>query len=271
MKRKTANNKKEIPIIVGSVIGAILLICGIGLIVLVGGVVSASRNTQRNINTYGEEFVREFKAARVGDEITFGEYEQDNDKYNGKEEIDWIVLAKSGDKMLVISKYALACEPYNETLADVTWETCTLRTWLNDEFMNDAFSQTEQELIQISNVKMDTNPHSGREVKKGKNTKDKLFLLSVTEAKKYFKSDSDRVCTITDYAESFSEYKSSENATYCWLRTPGFYQSEVAIIFDYGEIYLSGQYVQELGCYGWGDDPVEAAMGVRPAMWIELK
>ena len=69
--------------------------------------------------------------ATIGAVVTFGAYEQDNNTSNGKEKIEWIVLATEGDKSLVISKYILDCQPYNTSRAEVTWEICTLRTWLN--------------------------------------------------------------------------------------------------------------------------------------------
>ena len=43
----------------------------------------------------------------IGEILSFGAYEQDNNTSNGKEEIEWIVLDKKDDRMLVISRYAL--------------------------------------------------------------------------------------------------------------------------------------------------------------------
>ena len=68
-----------------------------------------------------EEYKHEkLKQANVGDYVIFGAYEQDNDTSNGKEKIKWLVLDKQGSKMLVISQYALDCQPYNTEDADVT-------------------------------------------------------------------------------------------------------------------------------------------------------
>lgn len=121
----------------------------------------------------------------VGGYITLGTYEQDNNISNGKEDIEWLVLAKETDKMLVISKYGIDCKPYNEEWEDVTWETCTLRTWLNDEFYNTAFSSKEQKKIAETKVVNDDNPISG--AKGGNDTKDKVFLLSMDETLEYLK------------------------------------------------------------------------------------
>ena len=76
----------------------------------------------------------------VGNSVSFGSYEQDNNPANGKEEIEWIVLDVQGDRSLLISKYALDCKKYNTEWTDGTWESCSLRKWLNSDFLNAAFS-----------------------------------------------------------------------------------------------------------------------------------
>lgn len=71
--------------------------------------------------------IEKIKTASVGDIVYFGSYEQDNNTSNGREDIEWLVLAKEGDKTLVISKYALDCRCYHTSyLEHVTWETCSL-------------------------------------------------------------------------------------------------------------------------------------------------
>lgn len=81
---------------------------------------------------------------KVGHYVSFGKYEQDNNTSNGKEKIEWLVLEVKDGKALVISKYALDCKPYNTSSTNVTWETCSLRNWLNNDFINSAFSATEK-------------------------------------------------------------------------------------------------------------------------------
>ena len=144
--------------------------------------------------------VYDYVTVSVGETITFGSYEQDADTSNGKEPIEWRVLDKKNDKALVISKYALDCQPYNETYADVTWETCTLRRLLNSDFVDEAFSAEEQEEIAITTVTADANPDYDTDP--GNDTKDKIFLLSIDEVESYFSSDSDRMCAPTQYAIS---------------------------------------------------------------------
>jgi len=196
------------------------------------------------------------KESDVGDYIIFGSYEQDNNLNNGKEEIEWLVLDKEGERILVISRYGLDCQPYNEEREDVTWETCTLRGWLNDEFLNSAFSQQEKAMIPTvtveahENPKFDTNP--------GNDTIDKVFLLSVEEAEDYFSSDNVRKCEPTDYAYDKVTYVYEGNCDW-WLRSPGFNQYCAAVVNYDGSVYGGGFFVHTYG------------IAVRPVLWINLE
>lgn len=111
---------------------------------------------------------------QVGDIIEFGSYEQDNNTSNGKEPIEWLVLEKNENRIFVISKQCLDEQPYNTTYCEVTWETCTLRKWLNDNFFNNAFSKEEQRQI-LTTVVDGTMISYGKS--EGTDTKDKIFLL----------------------------------------------------------------------------------------------
>lgn len=189
---------------------------------------------------------------KVGHYVSFGKYEQDNNTSNGKEKIEWLVLEVKDGKALVISKYALDCKPYNTSSTNVTWETCSLRNWLNNDFINSAFSATEKTMIPSVKVSADKNPDYS--TSSGKATQDRLFLLSVKEMNKYLSSNSKRRCKSTDYAVA-----NGAKGNYCswWLRSPGAYQSYATEVFSTGEIYTKGGGVGAIGA-------------VRPAMWISL-
>jgi uncharacterized repeat protein (TIGR02543 family) len=88
--------------------------------------------------------------------LLFGTYEQDNNLANGAEDIEWLVLEKKDGKALLLSKYALVTKPYNEEDTDVTWESCTLRSWLNGEFYK-AISDHE---VRISNLEIKVDAES---------------------------------------------------------------------------------------------------------------
>ena len=67
-----------------------------------------------------------------------------------KEPIEWRVLSVNGEEALLLADKGMDCKHYNEKSEDVTWETCTLRTWLNNEFYNEVFNETEQKAIKDS-------------------------------------------------------------------------------------------------------------------------
>ena len=197
--------------------------------------------------------------ARVGDTIIFGTYEQDNDKFNGKEDIEWLVLAKKDNRLLVISQYGLDYQEYNTKFEDVTWESCTLRKWLNGAFLNTAFSNEEKTMIPTVTVSADQNPDYS--TNPGSTTEDNVFLLSITEAKRYFKTDEARMCVPTAYAKANNAYL-GDAATYIWwLRSPGRSQRSAACVdYDGG--------VDSDGSRGYA---VHSGVYVRPAMWISLE
>ena len=206
----------------------------------------------------------QIKNAKVGDIVYFGTYEQDNDTSNGKENIEWHVLAKENSRVLVISDKALDCQPYNSSYTEeVTWENCSLRKWLNGTFLNKAFSTEEQAQIQNTTVSADNNPQYS--TNPGNATTDKVFLLSINEVEKYFNSDEARKCAPTAYAKAqgastSDTFKTPSGAATCWwwLRSPGDDQSSAAYVYFGGDVFELGNYV------------FSGLNAVRPAMWISI-
>ena len=210
---------------------------------------------------YNKYKIEKIKAAKVGEYILFGAYEQDNNTSNGKEDVEWLVLEVKDGKALVISKYALDSKPYNTSYTDVTWATCTLRNWLNNDFIDEAFSAYEKAVISTVTVSADENPDYSTDP--GNATQDKVFLLSIAEANQYFTSDEARKCAPTDYAiaqgaYTKDSYKAGGRVTcWWWLRSPGSNQGYAAGVDGYG-------YVGEFGIN------VSFDYNVRPALWIDL-
>lgn len=190
--------------------------------------------------------------SEVGAYITFGAYEQDNKNSNGKEDIEWQVLAKTNNRMLVISRYVLDYKKYHTERTNVTWDTCTLRTWLNKEFFNAAFSNAEQIMIPTVTVPA-AKPLMGKR-HPGNETEDKVFLLS-TEA--YSEFNVNRECKPTAYALKQGVFTYlGDNGQY-WIRNPG-------------EANECNSYFDTKGSYSMRGQLVTNGSGVRPAMWIEL-
>lgn len=134
--------------------------------------------------------------------------------------IEWLVLARDGNKALLISRYWLDAQPYNTDHTSVTWETCTLRTWLNVTFYNKAFSSDEQAAILTTSVDNGKNQgYSKWSTSGGNNTEDKVFLLSYAEANKYFGVTYDNISNTksrvapTAYAIAHGTWTSSSNKT----------------------------------------------------------
>ncbi len=213
----------------------------------------------------------EVSEAQPGDTVRFGSYEQDNDESNGTEAIEWLVLDEQDGKLLLLSKYELDAKPYNTENENVTWETCTLRDWLNSTFYTTAFSTAEQERIATTRVRNEANPKYG--MNGGNDTEDKVFLLSTGEATRYFDPDPDvydpvRCAKVTAYARAqggfvykaeYGWYGTTEydGNGYWWLRSPGAFDNRAALVCEDGKLYLYGRSA------GLGDG------GVRPAFWLD--
>ena len=219
-------------------------------------------NLSSNKEVYKKILLKKIKRSKVGEVICFGSYEQDNNTSNEKEEIEWQILEKQDNKILLISKYALECQQYNTEQTDVTWETCTLRSWLNSTFINNAFTEAEQSMIVDTKVTADKNPNYS--TNPGNDTTDKIFLLSINEVNKYFTNDDSRKSVPTAYAIEQGAYKSSSETSggkatcWWWLRSPGSSQDGASLVYDDGSVLNCGHIV------GNSDDCV------RPALWINL-
>lgn len=204
-----------------------------------------------------------------GRQITFGHYPQTANG-NDNTPIEWLILARDEQKILIVSKYGLDAQPYNKDYTSVTWETCTLRKWLNGTFYNKAFSSAEQAAILTTNVDNSKSQcYSGWNTSGGNNTEDKVFLLSYAEANKYFGVTHDTTSNtksrvaptayaIAQWAYTYYSNKTADgtDAGRWWLRSHGFYQSSAAGVRTDGS----------LDYYRVDDD----SDSLRPALWVNL-
>ncbi len=206
----------------------------------------------------------------VGNYVEFGTYPQTASGMDSTP-IEWLVLARDGNKALLISRYGLDAQPYNEEWTSVTWEKCTLRTWLNGTFMNKAFTANEQTGILLTNVDNSSSQgYSGWKTKGGNNTQDKIFLLSYAEANQYLdvtKADSNNMksrVAPTAYAKEQGAYRFNGKKTadgdgsgWWWLRSLG-YNLRTAANVNYDGSLHYGIVYYDSAC-------------VRPALWINLE
>lgn len=204
--------------------------------------------------------MKSFLNINVLDNIKFGTYPYGKD--GEKAPIEWLVLDKKHDKVLLISEFGIDCQKYNKSFARVTWESCTLRKWLNCIFFESSFSKEEQKIILETEV---ANPYNTEfAVDGGNDTADKVFLLNINEAEWYLGSDEARLCHATPYAKSRGAYIWRDFNPYdeplCgwWLRSPGANQYGAAEVRPNGSISKGGAPVRDnKNC-------------IRPALWVKL-
>ena len=191
-------------------------------------------------------------ACAVGDTVTFGTC--------GGEAIVWTVLEVYEDgSCLLLSKYGPDAKPYHEAYEDVTWESCSLRAWLNGAFLDTAFTAEERGRIMLSSVTNADNAFYG--TAGGNDTEDFVYLLSLDEAERYFplvragygEGSEALICLPTETAlrngalplsrEEAEAYQPAElwpypvraGACSWWLRSPGRFGTNAAFI-DFGGI-----------------------------------
>lgn len=209
---------------------------------------------KENVQNYGlNNPTTDSSGVLTWDCIYFGNYWQNDtngdgvaDENDAKQPIKWHVLSVNGDNAFVIADQNLDAKAYNETRTDVTWENSTIRSWLNgydasvnkdkksfisDNFLDNAFSVAEQSAIKMTYVVNEDNPYSG--IDGGNNTEDKVYLLSVSEASNIlygfnsnYQTDSKtREVKNTEYAKQCGAWTSTDNSYSSngnwWLRTPG--------------------------------------------------
>ena len=226
-----------------------------------------------------------------GDYLLFGSYEQDGDLSNGPEPIEWIILDQNENGTLLLSRYILAAQAFDSENKESSWEESTLRTWMNQDFYQEAFTEEQQELIRETTLK---NPDNAFYMQgfEGNDTVDNVFCLGYDDIEKYFEySVWDEANNIgrsqqlmaepTKYATNngVKTFKITSNdyntiykkdgytkdivgmkTCYWWLRQVGSTSASFCVV-DYG------------GYTGWNrfyqvtyDD-----FGVRPALYVDLE
>ena len=192
---------------------------------------------------------------KIGETIEFGNYPQEED--GTEKPIEWIVMKKEGNQVLLLSKYVLDAKPYNEELEAVTWETSDIRQWLNNEFYTTAFNKTEKAKIQTSLIKNEDNSEYG--TSGGNDTEDKVFLLSEKEAETLFSNWEERIAKATEYAQKSGVCVDEKKRSVWQLRTPADESDGAAAVSFYGSV----------DTYGYVVDCRDE--GMRPALYLNLQ
>ena len=178
-----------------------------------------------------------FRGAQVADVVEFGSYEQDGNASNGKEPIEWRVLAVEGNRAYVVSQKALDARAFNTDVDDGNdWNSSDLKKWLENDFASQAFTDDEMKVLQFPPM-----------------------LLDEDQADQFFMSDKERICMPTQQAVNNGAWTWGDNgACGWWLRSPGAYSVSAAGVLADGNVNSDGYYVDG------------AAVAVRPALWVNL-
>ena len=196
------------------------------------------KDVTRNTLTYKKKREEELSHYQVGDIINFGLYKKDNGML--AQPIEWIVTDKIENRVLLLSYNAIDRIQFGTE--DAHWNKCYLRSWLNSDFINKAFTEDERKKIQTVSV---STPYIS-------DTSDKIFLLSSGEVSRYSNQIAAK-CQPTSFAKDNGAVVSNDHC-YWWLRNIS--SSKVATIDPSGNI----------GYYNFADSGV----CVRPAMWIKI-
>ncbi len=204
-----------------------------------------------------------FRMAEKGETVSFGRWEQDGNADNGPEPIEWIVMDKVDGQVLLLSSLCLTGRAYHTAAFEpVTWETCSLREWLNGEFLSEAFTEEERELIPA--VVHENPNHSIVETPGGRDTEDRVFLLSERETVIYFRDEADRQsigrAPASEAAAQGGLQVNGDGIASWWLRSPGMYEYIAQFVDQEGNTYQNG-----------GSTDIDYLCGVRPAIWIGAK
>lgn len=181
----------------------------------------------------------------TGNFVRFGHFKQGKDDNQGAAPVEWLVLEKRWDEVLLISRHSLAGRRFHDKPEPISWAGSGLRAWLNHEFLNTAFSAEERRDIRIFS-------HEDDFFGEVRTVSDYIFCLSISEACRYFRDDESRQCLPTEYARLCY-------GTEIWmLRSPGAFPDQVATVNSDGSVYS----------YGWN---ASEHFSVRPALWLSLR
>ena len=187
--------------------------------------------------------------------MEFGSYPFEAD--GTEKPIRWIILKREEKRVLLLSIYGLDAKPYNKEFTGVTWETCTLRKWLNWEFYVTAFTEDEKRRILLTKVSNEDNPwyHTPG----GNDTEDWVFLLSIREAEEYLPKLLLSRRKPTPCAVKKGADMGRKGNCLWWLRVPGYGPYDAAYANNVGDTVICGCNVDY------------SHFAVCPALWIDLE
>ena len=205
------------------------------------------------------------------DVVVFGKYEQDNNYSNGPDDISWYVLKVGNGKALLISKYCLEAKQFEyEKGKKTSWETCSLRKWLNEAFLTTAFSEEERDSILLTTVD-NSKEQAGKSQPYSiscDSTEDKIFLLSGSEVEENLNFATGPAARPTEYALTAGLQKIN-HTKYCQWWTRGIVSSIANLDTNSKDIPIE-TFAEIVRNNGMFKAEAQSVQGVRPAMWVEI-
>lgn len=197
--------------------------------------------------------------AKIGDFVKFGYY---NDNHTDLE-LEWEILDKTNDRLLLISKFIvlnMKYEKYDNDELDksmLSWKNSNVRIFLNNKFINSVFKDNKYYNKILETKILDNNEF----------VDDKIFILSNDEITKYYdvnKFDSNGDLSNSNaYTMAYhfvnDIYVERDNPLYLSLspymtRNINLNDNTISVVKASGELGYSN---------------LDNSYGIRPAMWIK--
>lgn len=224
------------------------------IIIVAAIIISALGTVFYNFIKLPSDFKKEtatLEKAKIGDIVKLGRFETDY-LLPGKEKLEWIVLSKNENELVLITKNGIDSCVYYASHTEVDWNNSYVRTLLNDTLYDQMFSKYEKNIIIADS-----------------DNGDFITLLTPDEALTYFKDDATRQLAITPVAEKLGaninnmskvNYWDSKGyrSSWWWLKGDGPAAITAPIVTVDGTVVSNEKYVNKP--YG----------AVRPVVRIKL-
>ena len=200
----------------------------------------------------------------IGDIIKFGQNE-------------WCVLDVQNGQVLLLSKGSVCNNEFKDDdvgiICSAIWENSDIREYLNGDFLQ-YITNGNPDLVIETKINNDDNLWCVTEG--GEDTFDKIFLLSLEEADRYFgnsgdylnirlnkywdedRKEYDGICITNDHDSSRKITDGIFKYMGWWLRSPGKSKYDSAYVDNKGKIVVTGESNTD-------------TKNVRPALWIKLE
>ncbi|MDD3219137.1 MAG: DUF6273 domain-containing protein [Lachnospiraceae bacterium] len=166
-----------------------------------------------------------------GNTVTFGKYQD--------KELVWKVILTDGNRRMLLAEKPVEHMYFYPEREEITWSNCTLRRWLNKQFLEESFTLQERMMIILTPHQNNADPRWYGE--NGPDTRDKAFVFNLKELDEYLPNKEDRAI-----------------GEWWWLRGHGSSNLNQHAVYDDGTVYTNGV------------SSNSEEVGVRPAMWIRL-